>query len=422
MKTPVRQSATRARLDFDPHAPEHAADWVNRYKRIRHRSRVAWSDRHEGFWLVSGYAEVSEVLRDPATFTSGRFRDASGRLAGGISIPPLPFRLVPTETDMPEWETTRLILNRALNPTKVKAFRDKARRHTAVLIDRHIESGAIDLVLDLANPLPAIMTMELLGLPLDEWQRFADPFHTFPSSPAGSPERDAAAKEMGWIVQQVEALVEKRKKDPIDDLTTAIVFAERPAEGPYPHAEVVDILLNVIGGGVDTTTALTSNALWHLHRRHEDRQRLIDDPSLLSSAIDELLRFYTPVQNQARTASRDYELGGQKIAAGDRVLVSLASANRDEREFEDAGTFRLDRFPNRHTAFGLGMHRCVGSHFARLMFNEMMMAVLSRMPDYEVQEATAERYRGIAAVNGWVRMPARFTPGERLADRVPTVA
>ncbi len=414
MKRPI----TRARVDFDQHSSEHAADWAARYARIRNLSRVAWSDHYEGFWLVSGYAEVSEVLRDAATFASGRFHDEAGRLAGGISIPPLPFRLVPTETDLPEWEPTRLILNRALSPTKVKAFRDKARRYTAALIDRHVETGEMDLVLDLANPLPAIMTMELLGLPLDEWQRFADPFHAFPSSPAGSSEREKAARDMAWIVEQIEALVEKRKKDPIDDLATAIVCAERPGEGPYPHAEVVDILLNVIGGGVDTTTALTANAFWHLHRHLGDRRRLIEDPSLLSAAIDEFLRFYTPVQNQARTALRAYELGGQRIEAGDRVLVALASANRDEREFEDADSFRIDRFPNRHTAFGLGMHRCVGSHLARLMFDEMIMAVLGRMPDYEVQESRAERYRGIAAVNGWARMPARFTPGKRVAHDI----
>jgi len=417
MNTPALESAARPRVDFDQHSSEHAADWVSRYQDIRRQSPVAWSDHHGGFWLVSGYEEACQVLRDPATFTSGRFLDEVGRLAGGISIPPLPFRLVPTETDMPEWEATRHILNRALSPAKVKAFRDKTRAYTAALIDRHIETGAIDLVLDLANPLPALMTMELLGLPLDEWQRFADPFHSFPSNPAGSPERDKAAEEMGWVFEQIEALVEKRRKDPIDDLTTAIVFAERP-EGPYPHAEVVDILLNVIGGGVDTTTALTSNALWHLHRHHDDRRRLIEDPSLLSAAAEEFLRFYTPIQNQARTASRRCVLGGQTIEAGDRVLVALASANRDEREFEDAGIFRADRFPNRHAAFGLGMHRCVGSHLARQMFEEMIMAVLARMPDYAVQELEAERYRGIAAINGWVRMPARFTPGERIADEV----
>jgi len=304
-----------------------------------------------------------------------------------------------------------MFLNRALNPKAVQAFRDAARDFTALLVDRHIENGAMDLMLDLANPLPAILTMQLVGLPLDEWKKFADPFHAYPSSRPGTPQFRQAIDGIGWVHGQLGALAEVRRREPRNDLASDIVRAKQPDGRPYSHDEVVELLVQVVAGGVDTTTSLAASAFWHLHACPGDRAALIADPSLVRSATEQFLRFYTPVQTQARTVTRDCEIGGEAIAAGERMLLSLASANRDDREFEEADRFRIDRSPNLHAAFGLGMHRCVGSHFARLLFEAMLCAVLDRVPDYTVLEAGAERYHSIAAVNGWATLPVRFTPG-----------
>jgi cytochrome P450 len=255
------------------------------------------------------------------------------------------------------------------------------------------------------------MTMELVGLPLDDWEKFADPFHAYPSSRPGTPELQRAIEGIERVHQQLGELVDARRRKPRDDLASSIIAAERPDKTRYSREEAVELLVEVVAGGVDTTTALTANAFWHLHACPGDRQRLIADPSLLKSATEEFLRFYTPIQGQARTAMRDCVMGGQAIAAGERVLLSLASANRDETQFEDADRFMIDRDHNLHAGFGLGMHRCVGSHFARLLFETMLFAVLDRIPDYAVVEERAERYHSIAAINGWAMMPVTFTPG-----------
>ena len=169
----------------------------------------------------------------------------------------------------------------------------------------------------------------------------------------------------------------------------------------------------IINGGVDTTTVLLANALEYLDRNHDLRRRLVDEPALLPSATEEFLRYFSPVQAFSRTVARDVELGGQQLERGDRVLLCFGSANRDESEFPAADEFVADRFPNRHVAFGLGKHRCIGSTLARTEFMIMLDEVLARMPDYEIDRDASERYVSLGIVNGWIRMPGRFTPGPR---------
>ena len=142
------------------------------------------------------------------------------------------------------------------------------------------------------------------------------------------------------------------------------------------------LIFMVIGGGVDTTTALTSAALLHLHQFPDDRARLLHEPDLLDSATEEFLRVYPPARTHARTATEDFEFVGCPIRKGDRVLLSEVSAGHDGRAFPDADQFQIDRFPNRHLAFGAGIHRCPGSHLARITFTEIIREVLERIPDY----------------------------------------
>jgi cytochrome P450 len=166
-------------------------------------------------------------------------------------------------------------------------------------------------------------------------------------------------------------------------------------------------------GGVDTTTSLTSSALVHLNEDRALRQRLIDDPALLESATEVFLRVYPPLSSIARVARQDFEYRGCQIHSGDRVLVSRYAGNFDEQVFECPAEFRADRFPNRHVSFGLGPHRCAGSHLARLMFQEMMRQILRRMPDYELDEARIAPYPDRGIFEGWSALPAWFSPGIR---------
>jgi cytochrome P450 len=167
----------------------------------------------------------------------------------------------------------------------------------------------------------------------------------------------------------------------------------------------------VIFGGVDTTTGLIGSALEWLARHPEERDRLREHPGLIPRATEEFLRYFSPVQALARTATRDCVVGGRQVRAGERLLLSWASANFDEDAFDRPDEVVLDRSPNRHQAFGVGIHRCLGSNYARVEFAVVLEEVLRRLPDYAIDGTAARRYPSIAVVNGWVTLPATFTPG-----------
>ena len=325
---------------------------------------------------------------------------------------------VPIETDPPELQKYRRILNPMFSPAAAARWRPAIERWTALCIDVAVERGELDLVNDLSNPVPGLFTCELLGLPLEDWDRYAGPFHRAIYTPPTA-DRSELFTEMIWIMESLAELVARRRREPQDDMISTLTQAEIDGQ-PIPDEVVVNICDLVMAGGFDTTTAATSSALWYLHHNHADRQRLIDDPALLPVAVEEWLRYYAPTQALARTVTEDTELGGQRLSTGDRVLVSWASANHDDAEFENPDAIVIDRLPNPHTSFGVGAHRCLGMHFARAEIVAMVAAVLDRMPDYEVIEDRAEQYTTIGIVNGWITMPTRFTPGtRRSAESLP---
>jgi cytochrome P450 len=202
-----------------------------------------------------------------------------------------------------------------------------------------------------------------------------------------------------------------RRTAPRDDLLTALVEVELDDGRRLTDDEVTAALWNLVGGGLDTTTSLTSLSLFHLDQHPEDRRRLIDEPSLLDTACEEFLRYFSVNETLTRTVTRDVELGGQQLHRGDHLMLSWLSANRDERAFDRPDEVIVDRDPNRHLAFGVGLHRCIGLHMARTMFKVLLRHVLTRIPDYRVDREATRFYEGNPELNGVVRMPATFTPG-----------
>ena len=176
--------------------------------------------------------------------------------------------------------------------------------------------------------------------------------------------------------------------------------------------DLVGVLWNLIGGGLDTTTSLTSLSLLHLDAHHDLRQRLVDEPDLLIPATEEFLRFTSVNETLSRTVTKDVELGGQKLSRGDFLVLSWLSANFDEKVFERPDEVILDRAPNPHMAFGVGPHRCIGMHIARSLFDVMMREVLARIPDYVVDREATDFYKGNPELAGVVAMPVTFTPGK----------
>ncbi|WP_067479317.1 cytochrome P450 [Actinomadura hibisca] len=407
--------AARPVVDFDHHSREYRDGWQEISERNAAGCPVAWTERHGGFWLVSGHAPLVEAIRDDAAFSSAH--DLTGAPGGyqGIMIPAFPRRSIPIELDPPEFFHYRRLLNPRLSPEAARRWEPYTRRVTAACLDRVSRAGRMDLVLDLATPVPAVVTMKLLGIPLADWERFAATIHQMTYTTPGTEEFDVAARGMGDIVQAVQQSIQERRRRPADDLISHLVAARVEGE-PLDAERLTGMCTTVLAGGVDTTTSLLANALHWLHRHPDQRRRLAADPGLLTAATDEFLRFFAPVQMLARTATRDVVLGGQRIGAGERVMLSFAAANRDPAVFPDPGHLDLARSPNRHLALGAGIHRCVGAHLARVVFATVLREVLTRMPDYRVREAEARRYPSIAAANGYVSMPATFTPHAPAAE------
>jgi cytochrome P450 len=213
--------------------------------------------------------------------------------------------------------------------------------------------------------------------------------------------------------QDLLAVIGERRGHPGDDILSQLLALEMEGGRRLSDDELIGVLWNLIGGGLDTTTSLTSLALYHLDGHHELRRQLLDDPGLFAPATEEFLRFTSVNETLTRTVTRDVELGGQHLKRGDALMVSWLAANFDDKVFDQPDQVVLGRSPNPHLAFGVGPHRCIGMHVARALFAVMMSEVLRRIPDFQVDREAVSFYRGNPELTGVVSMPATFTPGPR---------
>jgi cytochrome P450 len=411
----VSGPGNRPPVDFDHHSPEFNADPHAVWQSLREHCPVAWSEHYGGFWIVADYEGNHEVLQNTDVFTSERVHSTSGDQ--GLNIPGSPREgrdlvAYPEEIDPPDHLPLRKLINASLSPGASRAMQPSIEYWTTSCIDEVIERGECDLLYDVTGPVPAYVTLDWLGFPHDRILEAAEVMHDTLGYPPAS-ERFQKARDNDIIEDTLWETCAARRKEPRDDLISRLM-TQQLNEEPVDDRTIVQLAIVLVGGGVDTTTSLTSSALVHLQRDRQLRQRLIDDPALIEPATEEFLRVYPPLSSIARTARQDIDLRGFPIRSGDRVLVSRYSANYDPAEFERPEEFIVDRFPNRHVSFGLGPHRCVGSHIARLMFQEMMRQILRRMPDYDLDEDHVTPYPDRAMVNGWASLPVRFTPGARV--------
>jgi len=404
----MSRSTDKPVIEFDHLSARYAADPLSVYREMRSRCPVAWTDAHDGFWVTSTYADVFAASRDDHTFSS----------RNGVVIPSESgLHLLPIEVDPPELGAYRRAMNPAFNPRAVAKLVPEFECLAAWCIDQVIESGEIDLVEDLASPVPAMTTLLLVGLPVEDWERYARAFHGMVAYAHGTPQYAEAVQLVIGISAALRSEIAERRLRPRDDFLSTLVQID--IEGRrLTDDEVTSILITTLGGGIDTTTALIANALVYLHHHPEHRARLARDESFMASFCEEMLRYYSPVQGFARTVTTDTDLGGCALRRGDRVFLSWAAANHDPLVFDRPEEIIPERFPNRHTSFGVGAHRCVGSTLARAEFGVVLREVLLRMPDYSLADG-AVRYSNIGTANGWHRLPARFTPGRRVGAPAP---
>jgi cytochrome P450 len=410
----TKRVGDRICVDFNHHDPAMIDTSRETFAQLRAQCPVAWTDALGGYWIVTGNAEVQQVARDDDTFSSEN--DHITRF--GVAHPPMPHWAGMIEMDPPEFLPLRKAFVPWFSPKAAQGRLDLAVQITDYCIDQVIEAGSCDLTDDLAVPIPALLTMDLVGFPFSESGEMADLFHRHTWTPPGTPARDKLNADVARFSQQLRERAAECRVHPTADFLSFMANLEIAGK-QLPLDEVAGHALLVLIGGIDTTTALLSNSFIHLQEHPEDRRRLLADPALLDSAFDEYLRFYSPVQGLARTVTRDTTLGGQQLHENDRVWISWAAANLDETVFPEADSVQLDRYPNRHLAFGIGIHRCLGANAARVTWKAVMQRVLNRMPDYVLDLDAIVPFPTIGTSSGWLKTPARFTPGPRVGAVLP---
>jgi cytochrome P450 len=407
---------------FDRHSPDYRESFVRITHEMQQKCPLAWTDTYDGHWVAAGSDAVFELARCPHVSTD---HDVNNQRRGykGISIPTMieaeNFRGGMLEMDDPEHRHYRTVLNPYLSPAAVKRWEPFVDEIVRACVDDHIESGRIDFVDDLANVVPAVLTLAMLGVPLEKWEMYNEPAHASVYTPPDSPDAERVRElYMAMAVDLFGRLAEIRdnpRPGIIDALATMRIDGEPP-----PDIELIGMLNLLIGGGFDTTTALTAHALEWLSQNPGQRSRLsAERASLLNPATEEFLRYFTPAPGDGRTVAEDMTLDGVRLREGQRLWLSWAMANRDPAVFGDPDRIVLDRKGNRHFSFGLGVHRCIGSNVARTVFKSMLTAVLDRMPDYRCIPERTVHYDSIGVIQGMRHLPAEFTPGER---RGPGVA
>jgi cytochrome P450 len=370
----------------------YAGDPCPQYARLRDEAPVAWNDTN-GFWAVSRWDDVMAVSTDPETFCSGR-----GILVMEIGAH---YDTPPTmmHTDPPEHTVYRKLVQPGFAPGRMRALEDDVRRRAKPLVDQIEPGRTVDFVESVSVPFPLFIISTLLGMPDEDWERFFEWSEAvIPGATDWTEEKRAALQ--ADMHETLLATTVARRVDPRDDLIS--VLAEVAIEGRrLSDAELTMFLVQLLVAGNETTRNMISGGLVALAERPGDWERLRRDRSLVPTAVEEMLRWTSPVVSFMRTATRDSELGGTPIREGDPVLMLYASANRDERQFgPTADRFDISRTPNQHVAFGFGTHFCIGATLARIEGRVLLDELLDR---FETVELTGDVERSHSAVIAGVK-------------------
>jgi cholest-4-en-3-one 26-monooxygenase len=389
--------------------PPHAA-----FRRLRAEAPVSWHERDGDapFWAITKYKDVFAASLDQQTFSSAR-RGAVFRTWDEEDYEAQKGMLI--NRDPPAHTKYRRLVSMGFSSRMIRRLEDHVRSITTEIIDQVAHAGECDFVASISAELPLQVIVELVGVPLADRHRvlqwsnqmlaYDDPeYQLDPFTP-----KIAAAE----LFMYANELAVERSAHPRDDLASELMHAEVDGSRLSPE-EFNSFFLLLLVAGNETTRNLVSGGLLALIEHPEERARLRANPALLPTAVEEMLRWVTPVNLFQRTATRDVGLGGQKIRAGDKVVLFYASANRDEDVFPGADRFDVGRSPNDHLAFGIGPHFCLGANLARLEIRILFEELLRRAPDIELA-GPVERLRS-NFINGIKRMPVRFTP-ERVRAR-----
>ncbi|MFZ0831810.1 MAG: cytochrome P450 [Mycobacterium sp.] len=382
----------------------YAGDSRSVYKWMREHEPV-FRDRN-GLAGVASYQAVLDAERAPELFSN----------AGGIrpdqEAPPMMIAM-----DDPAHLLRRKLVNAGFTRKRVKDREAAIGALCDSLIDAVCGRGECDFVWDIAAPLPMAVIGDMLGVLPTEREMFlkwSDDMVSFLSSTTEEDDFQVSIDAFAAYTEYMMRMIADRHKEPTDDLVSVLVHAEVDGQKLADHEIVTEVLLLLIGGD-ETTRHTLSGGTAQLLRQPDQHARLVNDLALLPNAIEEMLRWTSPVKNMARTVTSDKEFHGTQLRQGEKVILLFESANFDESVFGDPENFRIDRYPNNHMAFGFGTHFCLGNQLARLELSMMQERLLKRLPDMRLATDDPLPLRPANFVSGLERMPVRFTPTKPLS-------
>lgn len=390
--------------EFDPYSYAIHEDPYPVYKWMRDEAPVYRNDRLE-FWALSRYADVLAGFKETALFSNEQGvsleRSSAGQASATASF---------LAMDPPRHDHMRALVSRGFTPRRVAELEGRVRELARGYIDQFLDRGQCDIIQDFAARLPMDVVSELLGLPAADRDRvrgWADAVvHREEGSPAiPATAIDATRRLFGYF----GGLVAERRSHRGDDLVSALFDAEIDGER-MADGEILAFLFLMIIAGNETTTKLLGNALYWLWKNPQQRALVRQSPNLVPSWVEETLRYDGSTQMLARAVTRDVELHGRTLRAGDRLLLLIGAANRDERMFPAPDVFDIQRDASQHIAFGKGTHFCLGASLARLEARVGLEEIQARLPDYEIDAARAVRVHS-PNVRGFASLPVSFSPG-----------
>lgn len=389
--------------DWDHADPAYNQQAHQIWDELRQTCPVAHTDRYGGAWLPVRHEDISAIARDTDHFSSeGAVLANKPPREEWISTAPIG-GAPPITSDPPFHADARRLLLPAFSPQVVAEWEPEIRRLCNELIDKLEGLDVVDAAVQYAQNIPVYVIARMLGLPLEDSDYFRDTVHLvleeigaeFGDRRAGFEKLDA------YLAVHVQDHIENPKDDLIGFLLNAKIYDQ-----PLSPTHVVGTIILLMVAGIDTTWSSIGSSIWHLAHHPADLARMVAEPELLPTAIEELLRAYAPV-TMARIVSQDAEIGGCPVKQGDSVLLPFPAANRDPDVFENADTVIIDREVNRHVAFGLGIHRCLGSNLARLELRVAVEVFINRFPKFELADPSAVTW-SLGQVRGPRKLPVRI--------------
>jgi cytochrome P450 len=381
-------------------ASDMHVDSYAQYAKMRATAPVFFNEERQ-VWEIYGYRDIQTVLNDPKTFSSDIHSNAVKARMQTLST-----------MDPPRHTQLRKLISRAFTTKTVAALEPRIHAITHNLLNQAAGSGRMDIIPDFAFPLPITVIADLLDLPLadqDKFKRWSSALvQILELAFKGLPPEPHLLEAVEQIMEYLEAVIHERQQQPGDDLISGLATAEVDGER-LTLQEIGNTCRLLLIAGHETTTNLIGNAMHLLLQHPEELRRLRAEPELLPSAIEETLRYRTPSQFFGRIATRDVELGGHLIRAGQRIVVFNASGNHDAAGFPDPDRFDIARAPNRHLSFGHGIHFCLGAGLGRLEAKIAIGALLQRLPDIRLDEEKAVEQLSSNVLFGLRSLPVRFT-------------